>query len=335
MVNGSSSKAAARRSPAAGIVAKVLRSLIATAVLGGCTAKSASDEQSATNVDAADGRDALPADGRAPDAMQPNDSATPSPDRHDVLDADGPPDGPADTGAPDVTADAGGMLPTRSTGCTSTSPLGEGAATLPDGRPFVIHLPDAHTNNKPWPVVFANHPNGGSIGSFADQTTRSAMRTWAILVLTEAKTRDWRQSFVDDLAYFDALVALLKARLCVDVGRVYSFGFSGGGSFSSLLACKRDYLRAFGSGGGIPGYDGYTEADCRPTAAWVEQGGRTGMLELWRAKNGCSADGMPGKHGNCKVLTCTNAPMVYCGPNPEHVWPSFGSEAVADFFSQQ
>jgi hypothetical protein len=195
-----------------------------------------------------------------------------------------------------------------------------------------VHLPTGYDKTRPFPLVFGNHPNGGNIGMFEDQKTKSVMKDWAILVLTQSQTGDWREAFPADLAYFDTLVALLKDKLCVDTNRVYSFGFSGGASFSNLLACKRTFLRAVGGGGGIPGYDGYTAADCKPMPAWIDEGMRAGLVELWTAKNGCTQK-LPGNRPNCSTYTCTIAPVVYC-TNGVHTWPSYGSEDVAAFFKQ-
>jgi polyhydroxybutyrate depolymerase len=238
---------------------------------------------------------------------------------------------------PEVAADAdpstGNKPPAvPSTGCASADQLPEGAGTLPGGRRYMVHLPTGYEKTKPYPLVFGNHPNGGNIGMFEDTRTKTVMKDWAILVLTQSQTGDWRQDFPADLGYFDALVPLLKGKLCVDTGRIYSFGFSGGASFSNLLACKRDFLRAVGGGGGIPGYNGYTAADCKPMPAWIDEGMRAGLVELWTAKNGCTQK-LPGNRPNCSTYMCTTAPVVYC-TNGAHTWPSYGSEDVATFFKR-
>ena len=231
------------------------------------------------------------------------------------------------------TTDAGGKpAPVPSAGCGAAGQLPEGAGTLPSGRRYVVHLPTGYQAAKPFPLVFALHPNGGNIAMFDDGTTRAAMHDWAILILTQSETGDWRTAFPADLAYFDTLVALVKDKLCVDTGRIYSFGFSGGASFSNLLACQRRFLRAVAGGGGIPGYNGYTAADCQPMPTWIDEGMRDGLLELWTAKDGCMQS-MPGVRANCRQYVCSIAPVVYC-TNGAHVWPSYGSGDVAAFFKQ-
>jgi polyhydroxybutyrate depolymerase len=248
--------------------------------------------------------------------------------------------GQVEAGAPDTAGDmaagnpdAGNKPPVApSAGCNAADQLPEGMATLPGGRPYAVHLPTGYDRTKPYPLVFALHPNGGDIAMFNDQNTRTVMKAWAILVRTQSETGDWREAFPADLAYFDALVPLLKDKLCVDTNRIYSFGFSGGGSFSNLLACKRNFLRAVGSGGGVPGYDGYTAADCRPMPAWIDEGDRVGLLELWTAKNGCSQQ-LPGNRPNCGTYVCAAAPVVYC-TNSTHTWPTYASGDVSAFFSQ-
>ena len=236
---------------------------------------------------------------------------------------------PVDAGPPSP----GNKLPVApSAGCTSADQLPEGAGTLPSGRRYIVRLPMGYDKTKPFPLVFGNHPNSGSITMFDDGTTRAAMRPWAILVLTASQTSDWRQAFPADLAYFDTLVALLKDKLCVDTNRIYSFGFSGGASFSNLLACQRNFLHAVAGGGGIPGYNGYTAADCKPMPAWIDEGARAGLVEMWTAKNGCTTS-MPGVRANCRTYNCSIAPVVYC-TNGAHTWPGYGSGDVAAFFKQ-
>jgi hypothetical protein len=272
-------------------------------------------------------------------APPPEDTASmPSPDVAPPAPDAEPQDVPADVVVPPPQkdagmADTGGKPPAAaSTGCASADQLPEGPGTLPGGRKYVVHLPAGYDKTKPFPLVFGNNPNGGNIGMFEDQKTKMVMKDWAILVLTQSQTGDWREAFPADLAYFDTLVALLKDKLCVDTNRIYSFGFSGGASFSNLLACKRTFLRAVGGGGGIPGYDGYTAADCKPMPAWIDEGMRAGLVELWTAKNGCTQK-LPGNRPNCSTYTCTIAPVVYC-TNGVHTWPSYGSEDVATFFKQ-
>lgn len=269
-----------------------------------------------------------------------------------IVDAppDAPPDASADaaraadtmTAKADGSVEAGGKPPVgagdkrpvvASPGCAVAGQLTAGEGTLPNGRKFAVHLPTGYDGKKPFPLVFANHSNGASISQFNKAPTINAFKEWAILVRTASQTGDWREAHEQDLAYFDMLVPHLNDKLCVDSNRIHSFGFSGGGSFSSLLACKRNFLRGFGSSGGIPGgrYN-YSAADCKkPMPAWVSAGDRTTMEPLWKARNGCTGQ-TQGTPAMCKIYTCTGAPMVYCGPNP-HTWPPFtgADESVASF----
>ena len=274
---------------------------------------------------------------QTPDAGPPSPSGSGGGDAPaDALSA--PPDvAPAD--GPGATPDTGGGTPNGvkppampSAGCGAAGQLAEGAGTLPGGRRYIVRLPTGYEAGKPFPLVFALHYNGGNIGEFDNAGTRAAFHDWAILVLTQSQTGDWRQAFAADLAYFDMLVALMKDKLCVDTGRIYSFGFSGGASFSNLLACQRTFLRAVGGGGGIPGYNGYTAADCKPTPAWIDEGARAGLLEMWTAKDGCMQS-MPGVRANCRNYVCSIAPVIYC-TNGAHAWPSYGNSDVSAFFKQ-
>ncbi|HET6283086.1 MAG TPA: hypothetical protein VFH73_19165 [Polyangia bacterium] len=264
----------------------------------------------------------------APDVQSQDDVVTPV-SGGDAGNRDAGNKPPVDAGTPAP----GNKLPVApSAGCTAADQLPEGMGTLPTGRRYMVRLLAGYQKTKPYPLVFGNHPNGGNIGMFDDGRTRAAMSDWAILVLTQSQTGDWRQAFPADLGYYDALVLLLKEKLCVDTNRIYSFGFSGGASFSNLLACQRDFLHAVGGGGGIPGYNGYTAADCKPMPAWIDEGMRAGLVEMWTAKNGCMQQ-LPGNRPNCRTYVCAIAPVVYC-TNGAHTWPSYGSDDVAAFFKQ-
>jgi polyhydroxybutyrate depolymerase len=183
--------------------------------------------------------------------------------RREITDAPAPGDGPAS--APDVApslADAPARdtappvdAPTRdvpsgtdtgatSAGCTAAG-LPEGDATVTVGgmtRAYRLHLPAGYTAERAWPLVLALHPNGSDVGYWdsADRHLRATIANKAIVVLAAARAGDWRGDLPADLAYFDALIARLESNLCVDTQRIFSMGFSGGGSFSGCsAACAR------------------------------------------------------------------------------------------------
>ncbi|MFO0608403.1 MAG: hypothetical protein U0324_34875 [Polyangiales bacterium] len=123
------------------------------------------------------------------------------------------------------------------------------------------------------------------------------------------------QSGVDDVAFFDRLLAAVEKSVPVDRRRVFVTGLSNGGAVSHRLACERPgVVAAFAAVGGtnqfavaggrcdarvpvmqIHGVDdpcwGYETRTS--TCAFLEEGRKVGVDETlagWRARNGCGAD---------------------------------------------
>ncbi len=269
---------------------------------------------------------------------------------------DGGLDGGGDTG--EGRGDAGVDAEVGTAGCRSGAGLPEGANTFSLGgreRRFVLRLPDGYRGARPWPLVLALHGNGGS-ASYWDATSgvrdiRDVLRTEAVLVIAEAidgKWRDydmpretWPARIEQELAYFDHVLALVREELCLDETATFAMGFSGGGSFSGVLGCRRTDIRAFAAGGAVIYFD---ETDCvgRP-AAWITLGdeeldGREPFREFWRLRAGCAdvGAGVPPDpsqcvaYGGCDPTT----PVHYCQHPGGHVWPDYGSQAMWRFFAQ-
>jgi polyhydroxybutyrate depolymerase len=70
---------------------------------------------------------------------------------------------------------------------------------------------------------------------------------------------------VDDMGFFDAIVAHLEATVCVDVKRVYAAGFSNGGFFAHRLGCERSGVVA--AIAPVSGVMGMPPDQCKPTRA--------------------------------------------------------------------
>lgn len=261
-------------------------------------------------------------------------------------------DAGADTGS--TTVDAG---PPGSVGCTTGAGIAEGESTFElDGRTrrFVLHLPNGYTRDRAWPLIFALHGNGGSI-DYWNQTSgsrniRGAVEDDAILIVAEAIDGQWRDYSADsstwparielELAYFDALVERMTTELCVDENAIFSMGFSGGGSFSGVLGCRREYIRAIAVGGSVIYFD---EADCVSTpAAWITIGaeeltaGRAAFRDFFRDAAGCAATSASTEPPPCVAYEgCAEpTPVDYCQHDGGHVWPSFGTAASWAFFQR-
>jgi polyhydroxybutyrate depolymerase len=273
--------------------------------------------------------------------------------------------GRIDSGAPrdggDVEVDAGGggmdAGSTGTEGCVSGAGLEDGEHTFMlegENRRYLLYLPNGYTRDRAWPLVFALHGNGGNTsywnGTSGDRNIRGEVEDEAILVIAEAIDGNWRDYAMPasswparmemELNYFDTVLAELSAALCVDQREIFTMGFSGGGSFSGVLGCRRDYIRAIGSGGSVIYFE---EADCISTpASWTTMGDMeiadrgTTFRDFFRDRAGCDETSMPTDPDPCIAFDgCDPAtPVTYCQHPAGHVWPDFGTAAVWQYFSQ-
>jgi poly(3-hydroxybutyrate) depolymerase len=292
---------------------------------------------------------AAPAPADAPAVSGATDAGGANPPARDAAiaaDAAGAP-ALADAAAPGE----GKPAPVGSAGCAMAGGLPEGPATIDvagASRSYILRLPAGYSNARPWPLVLALHPNGGAgIGFWdgeGDRPLRRLLRDKAILVLPLARGTsgnwDWRGDLPADLAYFEALIARLEGKLCVDQKRIFSMGFSGGGSFSGVLGCRRTDIRAIAAGSGVSYFDA---KDCVGTpAAWFTVGeeeliaSRVAFRDYFRTRNGCQATTSPTTPAaGCVAYACPpGAPVVFCPHPGGHLWPAFGTEAAVTFFSQ-
>jgi polyhydroxybutyrate depolymerase len=236
----------------------------------------------------------------------------------------------------------------KSEGCVSGKELAEGALTFTVGgatRKYTMRKPTGYTKDKTWPLVLALHPNGSNMAYYdvltGGRAIRPQVKDKAVLVLPEAKTGDWRNDIPVDAAYIDALMTLVKKEMCIDTARMYSMGFSGGGSFSGYLGCTRTDIRAIASGGAVIYFD---KAKCvgKP-AAWVTIGdgeaipGRIEFRDFWRTRNACTTmTKVVPPAPTCVAYTCPDPlrPVEFCSHAGDHEWPAFGAEAAWLFFSK-
>lgn len=259
-----------------------------------------------------------------------------------------------DTSAPDVGADAGRLV---SAGCASGAGIPEGENTfMLEGRDrrYIMRLPNGYTRDKAWPLVFALHGNGGSAAYWdvtsGDRNIRGVLQDDAILIIAEAIEGNWRDYNADpstwpariesELLYFDTILTQARAELCIDESAIFSMGFSGGGSFSGVLGCRRTDIRAIAVGGSVIYFD---PADCVGTpAAWITIGtqelepGREQYRDFFRDLAGCDATTTATAPDPCVAYDNCGAdtPVHYCQHPDGHIWPNFGSQAMWDFFSQ-
>ncbi len=258
-------------------------------------------------------------------------------------------------GAMDAVVDAG---PPVSSGCVDGAGLDEGEHTfMLDGlmRRYILRLPNGYTRDRAWPLVLALHGNGGSAsywdGTSGSRNIRGVLQDDAILIIAEAIDGQWRDYSMDpstwppriemELAYFEEVLSQARTDLCIAESSIFSMGFSGGGSFSGVLGCRRDDIRAIAVGGSVIYFD---EADCVGyPAAWITIGemeltsGREAYRDWFRDRGGCSDTTMPtDPDPPCVAYDGCNpdTPVHYCQHPDGHIWPDFASDAMWAFFSR-
>jgi polyhydroxybutyrate depolymerase len=237
----------------------------------------------------------------------------------------------------------------KSSGCGSSASLPDGEATIEAGgltRRYVLRKPVNYAPDRPWPLVLALHPNGGSPNpaywdtESGPRALAPLLRDKAIALFAAAREGDWRGDLPSDLAYFDAVIEHLENALCIDKSRIFAMGFSGGGSFSGVLGCSREDIRAIGAGGAVIYFD--PNACVGRPAAWITIGeeefidDRRAYRDFWRARNGCSEASTPVEPAGCIAYNCPDPtrPVHFCSHAGGHLWPDFGTQAVWDFFSR-
>lgn len=268
-------------------------------------------------------------------------------------DAQTPADAAADEDAPVLDA-----AERDSAGCRTGLGLAEGEHTFTHeglSRRFVVRLPAGYTRDRAWPVVLALHGNGGSVaywdGTTGDRNLRGVLAADAILVVLEAREGNWRDYALPaaewparleaELRYVDEVVTRLRNDLCVRDDGLFAMGFSGGGSFSGVLACRRSDIRAIAVGGAVL----YVPATActRQLPAWITIGtmelepARAQFRDTFRTLDGCQATSATTAPSPCVAYDgCSaGAAVHYCEHPAGHIWPAFGSAAMWAFFRAQ
>ena len=253
---------------------------------------------------------------------------------------------------------AGALPVAQSAGCEAAAPLPSGPATLDvagDQREYKVYLPSNYGEiDQVWPLVLALHPNGQRNGidywdsrGVAEAADRRAVVVAGVSALDDQDRQEWRYepNKERNLAYVDALLEHVKQNLCIDERRIFVLGFSGGGSFSTVLGCLRDDYRAIASGSGILYFellDMQPEECVGKPAAWVNFGSeestnqRVELRDFWRRRNECdlAEAGGPDRGGDppCSEYGCEAGRVVHCSHTGGHIWPEFGSQHAIDFF---
>ncbi len=149
---------------------------------------------------------------------------------------------------------------------------------------------------------------------------------------------------LDDLDFFDAMVAELGTELCIDSSRIFSYGHSFGAYLSNVLGCARgNSVRAIAPvAGGLMQGQGACES-AMPT--WMAHAADDNVVALtqgiaardkWLSENECTQSTeavTPSpcqQYGECQ----SGAKVIWCETTTGgHNWPGYADSAIWNFFS--
>lgn len=292
-----------------------------------------------------------------------------------------PPSDPGETPATTTEApveDTGGAAPEAGEsrdGCGPSPHAGLGESSIgsvavaDENRTFLLYLPTSYDPSEPTPVVLNLHGAGQGAADHVDgsQLTATAQSEGFILVHPEASPRtdfNWQFDERTEVEYFEALLTILDAELCVDSARVFAVGASQGGDLSTLLACQLpDRIAAVASVTVLNHHDSCPTPTPTPVLAFVgtadplfdiEEGlllppgvGGVAAAELipgpladeaaaWAATNGCDPEPTVDPVGDDitrHVFACPDGNgFVYYIHSGGHVWP--GIDPGPDFAAE-
>jgi polyhydroxybutyrate depolymerase len=198
------------------------------------------------------------------------------------------------------------------------------AAGIVAARPYTLHVPAGYDPSQATPLLVMFHGYGASgaledayMGLTATSDAHSFLYVYADGTLDPTGNRFWNATdaccdlygiAVDDVQYFDAVVADIESRYNVDGKRIFVVGHSNGGFMSHRLACDRAstvaaILSLAGAQWDDPtrcspsGTVSIAEVHGNADATIVYDGGSTTegtypsaptTVADWAAKNGCS-----------------------------------------------
>lgn len=198
----------------------------------------------------------------------------------------------ADTGASAGTAaNAAVSVAAADTGCGKAPGLASGTHRIRSGgkdRSFVLEVPGDYDKSRPYRLILAFHPRGGTAAEVASGGTSGASWAYhgqeelsdgsAILVAPQCIDNAWPDNGGEDVAFVDAVAPRVEAALCVDPAQRFAAGFDHG--VGSALACGRaDVFRAVAvfSGARSSGCDGGSRPD-----AYLGVQGAGAEDEVWK-----------------------------------------------------
>jgi len=247
---------------------------------------------------------------------------------------------------------------TPSSGCGMTGAPTGAMTTLTitvagQERAYVLFVPTNYDASTRYPLIFAWHGLGGT-GTLARSYFRieQAAANQAILVYPTALPNAQGMAAWDlaangiDVQLFDALLASVSGRYCIDGARVFSTGHSYGGYMTNRLGCTRgDVLRAIGPVAGGPPFGGGSWGTCAgQVGAWIAHGMNDGTVDFAQGEaardrflmaNGCGATTMPTAPDACVAYDgcMPDLPVHWCVHMMDHNWPSYAGAGIWTFFN--
>jgi len=272
--------------------------------------------------------------------------------------------------APIATGDA-------SSGCGMAATAGMQSVTIQSGgmaRTFHVYVPAKYVaaTSTADTLVFVFHgytevATGNVFTSieYISQMDPVSDAQGFLLVYPEGYMNSWNAGYccggavssnVDDIGFFDSMLAWIESKYCVDPKRVYAAGLSNGGFFSNRLACERaNVVAAIGPVAGpldispcnpsrpvpvfevhgtsdpVVFFDGGSSSEALP----VEQ-----AISTWEGFDKCT-DSMPATVYTHNSATCTAETMCSEGSAVElcviagggHQWPGGKDDYLGTFSS--
>nr|ATQ35972.1 feruloyl esterase [Talaromyces piceae] len=172
-----------------------------------------------------------------------------------------------------------------STGCGTSPTLTSGVyETTVNGqqRQYTLTLPQNYDPSNPYKLIFGYHWLDGTMNDVVGGSyygVQPLSNDQVIFVAPQGLNNGWANSNGDDITFNDQMLDTLTAGLCIDESRIYSMGWSYGGSMSYALACARpDVYRAVAvmSGANLSGCSPGTQ----PVAYYAQHGVSDSVLPI-------------------------------------------------------
>jgi polyhydroxybutyrate depolymerase len=205
-----------------------------------------------------------------------------------------------------------------------------------------VTIPSGYDNKKPYALIFGYHGSGGTgVGTRIEFSMESSTQNQAIFVYPDGAGGIWSlNSTGADIAMFDAVLASMSSKFCIDQKAVFAMGFSYGGWMANAVGCYRGnklagFIAVAGGGpsGSCPG---------APTAAMIVHGSTDtaeppiageNSRDYWRNANTCSASTSSVAPAPCVQYSGCSRPVLWCSHSGGHFTPGFVSTGGWSWFS--